>query len=53
MQINIFENIIEKVECGKKIVSPTKYYTKHYSFDTFSYYVRSMQFCIFKYSINA
>ena len=55
IQIHIFDNIIEEVESRWKIVFVIEYYKKRYTLHIlhiFLYYVHSVYFCTFEFSID-
>lgn len=55
MQIYIFTNINKEMKFRGKFVSPSKYNNEYYTSSVlyiFGYYVHSVHFWIFKFSIN-
>lgn len=56
MKIHIYDYVINKIERRQNIVSPIKYYKKHYTLDIldiFSYYVHFVQYCTSKFPTDA
>lgn len=56
MQIQISNNIIRRIDLQLTMVSPKKYYDKHYALDTsyiFQYPAHSVQLSTFEFTVNA